>query len=105
MRPFGGLTSVDLLQYWIRHLAGSAALSPRITQTTIQHLPLERFVEVEIPLPPGHEQAAIVEAIETQLTRLDAAVAALAASAGEPEALPRFRSQGRRRGTARADGG
>src|SRR5512139_1842127 len=38
---------------------------------------LGRFAGVNIPVPPAPEQSRIVDAIETQLTRLDAAVAAL----------------------------
>lgn len=45
--------------------------------TNIAHLGAGRFAEVEFPLPPTSEQHRIVAELETQLTRLDAAVATL----------------------------
>lgn len=76
VRP-GPAISADLLQYWLRHMALSGALAPKIAQTTIQHLPLERFVAVEVPVPPTCEQRRIVLAIEQHLSDIDAGVAAL----------------------------
>jgi len=77
VRPFKNSVDVSLLQYWIRHLADSGALIGRIAQTTIQHLPLERFRAVSVPIPPRPEQRRIVAALEEQLSRIDAGVAAL----------------------------
>ena len=42
----------ELLAYWLQQLAHSGALAPRIAQTTIQHLPLQRFVKIVIPTFP-----------------------------------------------------
>jgi len=39
--------------------------------TSIAHLAAERFVRIEFPLPPYHEQDAIVETVEDQLSVID----------------------------------
>ncbi len=77
VRPHGDAISTTLLRYWLEHLALSGRLAPKIAQTTIQHLPLERFEAVEIPLPPRREQEAILSAVEQQMTRIEAGVRGL----------------------------
>jgi len=77
VRPRSGALSPQLLQYWLWHLALNGDLLSKIAQTTIQHLPLERFVDLTIPVPPFREQARIVEAIESYFSRMDEAVTLL----------------------------
>lgn len=77
VRPNAEAASPHLLRYWLEHLAASGQLAPKIAQTTIQHLPLERIRALDMPLPPRREQDAIVDEIEQQLTRIDAGVASL----------------------------
>ncbi len=73
----GADLSPGFLLYFLRHLAGSGALAPRIAQTTIQHLPLERFREIIVPAPSRADQDRIVAAIEEHFSYIDAGVAAL----------------------------
>ena len=47
---------------------------PLFTGTTIKHLPKEKIATVQIPVPPSAEQERIVEILEEQLSRLDAAL-------------------------------
>jgi type I restriction enzyme S subunit len=65
------------LQALLQHYAASGTGFPRASETTIQHLPLEKMLVLPVPLPPAPEQRRIVAAIEEQFTRLDAAVASL----------------------------
>ena len=48
---------------------------PLFTGTTIKHLPKEKIAAVMVPLPPLDEQVRIVQILEEQLSRLDAALA------------------------------
>lgn len=77
VRPRTTDVSPMLLRYWLEYLAMSGKLVGKIAQTTIQHLPLERFEAVEFPLPPSREQDRIVAAIEQHLSRVEAGVDAL----------------------------
>ncbi len=65
------------LAYWLRHLASSEILARHFSGTTIQHLPGVRLAALDVPHPPVREQERVVAAIETQFSRLDAAVASL----------------------------
>jgi type I restriction enzyme S subunit len=65
------------IQYAIRHFIDSGQVIPKPSQTTIEHLPLEKIKAMPVPVPPLVEQRRIVAAIEEQFTRLDSAVAAL----------------------------
>jgi type I restriction enzyme S subunit len=72
LRPLRGYDCrlmVALLRQWsVRGL-----LANYVTQTSIAHLPREKFMEVPIPLPPPPEQSAIAGA----LGNMDALIAAL----------------------------
>jgi type I restriction enzyme, S subunit len=76
VRPIGGIRP-ELIQYCLEHYVSSGVGLPRTSETTIQHLPLEKMNALLMPLPPIDEQRRIVEAIEEQFTRLDAAVSGL----------------------------
>ena len=72
------------LRYYLEHAASSGRLVQFSTGSTIKHLPQQLLREVPVPVPPLAEQYRIVEALEEQLSRLDAAVASL--SAGQQRA-------------------
>lgn len=90
--PFALLSSVCLLKpdrksllpeylmYYIQSPDGFRQLTGKMTGTAIKRIILERIREAPIPLAPLPEQRRIVSAIETQLGRLDAAVARLHAA-------------------------
>ncbi|MGV3722664.1 MAG: restriction endonuclease subunit S [Actinomycetota bacterium] len=52
-------------------------LIPRASETTIKHLPLEKMLVLQIPVPPHEEQQRIVAEIERLFSILGAGVAAL----------------------------
>jgi type I restriction enzyme S subunit len=70
-RPYDGLTpafALFLFRAYLRN--GRFRRSANIT-TSIAHLAAERFIQIEFPLPPVHEQEAIIEAIEDHLSVID----------------------------------
>jgi type I restriction enzyme S subunit len=83
------LSSVALLKvhrdlvdsYFLKHYLSSPngfrTITGQMTGTAIKRIILEKIRLAPIPLPPLAEQRRIVEAIEQQLTRLDAGVASL----------------------------
>lgn len=54
-----------------------AAVNKHTPSITVKHLSSRTVADLPIPVPPPREQAALVAAIETHLSRLDAAVASL----------------------------
>ena len=50
---------------------------PRMSETTIKHLPREKMLNLPVPVPPQPETARIIEHLEEVLSRLDAALAGL----------------------------
>lgn len=77
VRSLGPGLNQHFLQAVIQYYIFSHAVIPRASETTIQHLPLEKMQVLPVPIPPAGEQGRIVAAIEEQFTRLDAAVALL----------------------------
>ena len=77
IRPNALVAESRFLQYCLWHFARNGVVLPRPSETTIRHIPLEEMQALQIPLPPIAEQRRIVEALDAQFTRLDAAVAAL----------------------------
>jgi len=72
LRPLRGFDSrlmVALLRQW----SDRGLLANYVTQTSIAHLPREKFVEVQMPIPTPAEQRAIAEA----LSDVDALIGAL----------------------------
>lgn len=62
LRPLSGyepILMVALLQLW----AERGMLSDHVTQTSIAHLPLEKFIALPIPRPPNVEQRAIANVL------------------------------------------
>lgn len=62
LRPLKGFQP-RLMQAIMQHYAEQGFLSNYVTQTSIAHLPREKFLLVPLPLPPLIEQRAIAEAL------------------------------------------
>lgn len=62
LRPLRGY-NVPLMQNVLLHLASRGLLDNFVTQTSIAHLPKDKFLTVRLPLPPPREQRAIAEAL------------------------------------------
>jgi type I restriction enzyme S subunit len=77
LRPYGGLISARWLQLCLAHFVWSGTILPRYSETTIQHLPLEKLLTSPVVLVPAEEQEVIVKLVESAMTRLDAQVAEL----------------------------
>jgi type I restriction enzyme, S subunit len=77
IRFFSELTEPYFVAFCLRYFISSGTVIPKPSETTIQHLPLEKIKSVPIPLPPLAEQRRIVAKIEELFTKLDAGVAAL----------------------------
>jgi len=77
VRPIGRITNPHFLQLCFQYFAKAGTVMPRASETTIQHLPLERMEVLPIPLASLDEQDRIVAEIEKQFTRVDAGVASL----------------------------
>lgn len=69
LRGFDSQLMVALLRQWSER----GLLTNYVTQTSIAHLPREKFLEVPVPVPPPAEQRAIVGA----LSDVDALIASL----------------------------
>jgi type I restriction enzyme S subunit len=72
LRPLRGFNSqvmVALLRQW----SDRGVLKNYVTQTSIAHLPREKFMEVPLPVPPAPEQLAIA----TALSDMDALLGAM----------------------------
>lgn len=66
---------------WLVHMLGSPGVRGKISETatgtkdSMRNISQQALLDIDIPLPPLAEQHRIVEALEAQLSRLDAAVA------------------------------
>ena len=75
LRPSHGF-NVQLMPSLLRLWADRGVLANYVTQTSIAHLPREKFIEVPLPVPPPAEQHAIatvlsdIDALLDGLTRL-----------------------------------
>jgi len=72
LRPIRGFDS-RLMAALLRQWADSGRLANYVTQTSIAHLPREKFMDVPMPVPPVSEQRAIA----TALSDVDALLGAL----------------------------
>jgi type I restriction enzyme, S subunit len=82
LRPLRGMNPhfmVAMLELWAKR----GVLENYVTQTSIAHLPREKFIEVPIPVPAIHEQTAIAAA----LSDIDAEIQALEARRTKTRAL------------------
>lgn len=55
--------NISFMQKVLLHLATRGLLNNFVTQTSIAHLPKDKFLTVPLPLPPTSEQYAIAEAL------------------------------------------
>jgi type I restriction enzyme S subunit len=62
LRPLRGFDS-QLMAAFLRRWSDCGLLANYVTQTSIAHLPREKFMEVPIPVPPPSEQRAIATAL------------------------------------------
>lgn len=67
LREFDSRLMVELLHQWSR----SGILANYVTQTSIAHLPREKFLEVPLPVPKPEEQRAIATALSDMDALLD----------------------------------
>ncbi len=72
LRPLRGFNSL-LLAAFLRHWSDCGLLANYVTQTSIAHLPREKFLEVPMPVPSIPEQ----DAIAAVLADMDAEIVAL----------------------------
>jgi type I restriction enzyme S subunit len=73
----------EFLRYLLEHYARARAFERFTSGSTIAHLPQEDLRNLPIPVAPIAEQVRIVAAIDQQLSRLEAALAALARVIGQ----------------------
>lgn len=76
-----GVMEPDLLQAFLREVAGSGALNDHFTGTTIKHLPQNVLRQVQLPVPPLAEQRRIV-------AKLDALTARTARARADLDRIP-----------------
>jgi type I restriction enzyme S subunit len=72
LRPVRGYDPRLMLEF-LRLWSKSGGLDNYVTQTSIAHLPREKFLEIPLPLPSAAEQAAIAQV----LADMDADISAL----------------------------
>ena len=75
--PEKGLVTPGFLFYLLKELIWEMTKSEHLHGSTMRHINRGPFMAFDVPIPPKKEQARIVDEIEKQFTRLDAAVAAL----------------------------
>ena len=77
LRPRKGLVTSEFLRYYLLSPLSQGTLTANLSGTAIRRIVLRRVRELPIRVAPLREQARIVEEVEKQFTRLDAAVAGL----------------------------
>jgi type I restriction enzyme S subunit len=87
IRPIAGLVDPRFFQFCFWHYVVSGMVIPRPSETTIQHLPLERMVMLPIPLPALAEQHRIVVEVERRLSTIDELEAVVDANLKRAERL------------------
>lgn len=71
LRPLRGFNP-RFMAALLRHMADRGTLSDFVTQTSIAHLPREKFLEVPIPRPSASEQTAIAALLSDMDAEIDA---------------------------------
>jgi type I restriction enzyme, S subunit len=77
LRPDGLVIEGAFLRYYLQSPLGYRSLTGQMSGTAIKRIVLHRIRDLPVPIAPLPEQRRIVAEIETQFSRLDAAVAAL----------------------------
>ncbi|OHX36081.1 hypothetical protein BJL95_09805 [Methylomonas sp. LWB] len=70
LRPLNGFNSKVMVAY-LRQWSDRGMLKNYVTQTSIAHLPREKFMEIPMPVPPVAEQHAIAAALSDVDALLD----------------------------------
>jgi len=70
VRMIGNIASPYLIQLCLQHYVTSQIIIPKPSETTIQHLPLEKISILPFPLPPISEQEQIVAEVEARLSNV-----------------------------------
>lgn len=73
IRPYGEIFSTKFLQYCLTYLVSVSPFLPRLSETTIQHLPLEEMILLTVPVSSLPEQRRIIEEMESRFTLADKA--------------------------------
>jgi type I restriction enzyme S subunit len=89
LKPYREILNSKFLMHYLHSPLGSEMITGQMTGTAIKRIILRRIKEAPICIAPLNEQRRIVEVIETQFTRLDAAVTALKRSQAN---LKRYRA-------------
>jgi type I restriction enzyme, S subunit len=88
IRP-GESLDVRFLRYLLEHHSLNGTLASLATGSTIAHLPQQQLRRVPVPHPPLDEQRRIVELLENDLSRLEAAAEGLLNARRRIESLER----------------
>ena len=78
LKPDRRVLNPYFLKHWLNSPATFRAMTRRMSGTAIRRLVLREIRRAEVPIPPLGEQCRIVEALDAELTKLEAAVAGLA---------------------------
>lgn len=73
VRPYPGVDP-HFLRYLLEYYSHTSTLAPYSTGSTIKHLPQQQLRRLPLPLPPHAEQRRIVNVLEAQVSRIDAAI-------------------------------
>ena len=68
------MCSNEYLQYVMRTVARSGWFDAINSKATIAHFTAEKFGSLRVPIPPVHEQSAIVEYIDKATASIDSAI-------------------------------
>lgn len=71
IRTYGAIVAPSLVQFCFQHYVSAKIVVPRASQTTIQHLPLEKIVVLPMPIPPKAEQERLVSEVERRLSVIE----------------------------------
>jgi len=77
LRAHPGILSGNFLRYFLMSPIGAELLRGKMTGTAIKRIVLAHIKELPVPIAPIAEQERVVDEIEKQFTRLDAALQSL----------------------------
>lgn len=80
VRAFNDGINLKFIQFCMQHYVASKIVIPKPSETTIQHLPLEKMQVLSFPLPPLAEQEQIVAEVERRLSIIAQSEATIEAS-------------------------
>ena len=80
VRVIGDIVKPRFIQFSLQYYVSSKVVVPKPSETTIQHLPLEKMQILPFPLPPLAEQQQIVAEVERHLSVIEQAEVAIETS-------------------------